>query len=162
MQSLFPMQRPGAGGMAGFGRAAEPAPLLSFKAGKMVLEADREVTGKFRITADKRRGKIEFAKGSDGLMHFRWIDRTSGRKEDDRIVFPDDIAFKRCKTGREEDRVYLLKFRGGQQPLMFWMQVQRGPRAPRRTYFPNVLTVPLPSSLLFPSPRPATSRCHVS
>ena len=119
MQSLFPQQRPGAAGGRG---GPEPVPLISFKAGKMILSPDRETNGKFQITADKRRGKIELAKGTDGLMHFRWVDRSSGRREDDRIVMPDDITFKKCKTGRENDRVILLKFRGGQQPLMFWMQ----------------------------------------
>jgi 26S proteasome regulatory subunit N13 len=122
MQSLFPQQHPGAGGFGRGGAAAEPSPLLSFKAGKMVLAPDREVSGKFLITADKRRGKIELTKGADGLMHFRWIDRSTGRREDDRIVFPQDISFKRCKTGRENDRVYLLKISGSLQPLMFWMQ----------------------------------------
>ena len=56
MQSLFPQQRPGAAGGRG---GPEPAPVISFKAGKMILSPDRETNGKFQITADKRRGKIE-------------------------------------------------------------------------------------------------------
>jgi hypothetical protein len=74
------------------------------------------------ISPDKRRGTISLEKSNDGLIHFKWTDRSSGNTEDNRIVFPGEINFKRCRTGRENDRVYMLKFQGGQQPLMFWMQ----------------------------------------
>ena len=62
------------------------------------------------------------SRSADGLMHFRWTDRSTGIIEDHRIVFPDEVSFKKGKTGRETDRVYLLKFTHAQQPLMFWMQ----------------------------------------
>ena len=119
MQSLFPISRSGAGG--GFGGAREPIVLLSFKAGKCLM-SQRQANNKFAVTPDLRRGKVELVKANDGLIHFRWVDRSSSRIEDDRIVFPDDLSYKKCKTGRENDRVYLLKFRGSNQPLMFWMQ----------------------------------------
>ena len=39
--------------------------------------------------------------GEDQLMHFKWKDRTSGTVEDDLIIFPDDVEFKKvsqCTT----------------------------------------------------------------
>merc|ERR1719378_1894536 len=54
-------------------------------------------------------------------MHFCWKDRTSGNVEDDLIIFPDDIEFKRvtqCTTGR----VYILKFKSSSRKFFFWMQ----------------------------------------
>ncbi|CAE1331429.1 RPN13 [Acanthosepion pharaonis] len=54
-------------------------------------------------------------------MHFCWKDRTSGQVEDDLIIFPDDIEFKRipqCTTGR----CYVLKFKSSVRRFFFWMQ----------------------------------------
>ena len=59
--------------------------------------------------------------GDDQLMHFKWKDRTSGNVEDDLIIFPDDVEFKKvpqCTTGR----VFLLKFKADTRKLFFWMQ----------------------------------------
>ena len=59
--------------------------------------------------------------GDDQLMHFKWKDRTSGNIEDDLIIFPDDVEFKKvnqCTTGR----VFLLKFKSTTRKLFFWMQ----------------------------------------
>lgn len=78
--------------------------------------------GKFLVTPDPRRGKIAMEKTADGVMHFRWYDRTTNQLEDDRMVFPDDVEFKRVKTGRENDRVFMLKFVGRTERIMFWMQ----------------------------------------
>lgn len=33
-----------------------------------------------------------------------------------------DCEFKKVKTGREQDRVYMLKYMSGGQRLMYWMQ----------------------------------------
>jgi hypothetical protein len=115
MDSLFPQQRPADA------TSRQPPALISFKAGKCVV-SDRQSNGKFTVTADKRRGTLSMSRSSDGLMRFRWTDRSTGILEDHRIVFPDEVSFKKCKTGRETDRVYLLKFTHAQQPLMFWMQ----------------------------------------
>jgi 26S proteasome regulatory subunit N13 len=121
MQSLFPLQRPGAGGFGSFG-GREPISLVSFKAGKCFL-SDSQSNGKFQVTPDtKKRGKIELCKGTDGMLHLRWLDRANGRVEDDRLVFPGELTFKKCKTGRENDRVYVLKFGTGSTPMLFWMQ----------------------------------------
>lgn len=54
-------------------------------------------------------------------MHFCWKDRTSGTVEDDLIIFPDDIEFKKlsqCTTGR----AFILKFKSSTRKFFFWMQ----------------------------------------
>merc|ERR1719382_2367836 len=59
--------------------------------------------------------------GDDQLMHFKWKDRTSSTVEDDLIIFPDDVEFKKvsqCTTGR----VFILKFKSTSRKLFFWMQ----------------------------------------
>lgn len=74
------------------------------------------------VTPDKRKGQIFIEQGEDDhLMHLKWKDRTTGTVEDDLIIFPDDIEFKRvpaCTTGR----VYLLKFKSTSRKMFFWMQ----------------------------------------
>lgn len=57
----------------------------------------------------------------DSLMHFCWKDRGTGTVEDDLIIFPDDIEYKRvkqCTTGR----VFILKFKSSTRKFFFWMQ----------------------------------------
>ena len=59
----------------------------------------------------------------DHLMHFRWKDRATGKVEDDLIIFPDDIEYKKvaqCTTGR----VFVLKFTITSRRMFFWMQVK--------------------------------------
>merc|ERR1711982_287501 len=54
-------------------------------------------------------------------MHFKWKDRTNGNVEDDLIIFPEDVEFKKvtqCTTGR----VFILKFKSSSRKLFFWMQ----------------------------------------
>ena len=111
MQSLFPSQ-------SSRGRRSEP--LLSCKAGKCELEAI--AGGKFRVTADVRKGQITIVKGNDGLKHFRWGDR-NGNVVDDLIIFPEEAKFSKVNTGKAEDRVFLLKFHSGDRRFMFWMYV---------------------------------------
>ncbi|KAM7345459.1 regulatory particle non-ATPase 13 isoform 3-T4 [Cochliomyia hominivorax] len=88
--------------------------LVEFRAGRMNL------IGKM-VHPDTRRGLVYLTQSDDGLMHFCWKDRTTGKVEDDLIVFPDDFEFKRveqCKTGR----VYVLKFKTSSRRMFFWMQ----------------------------------------
>ncbi|XP_065366990.1 proteasomal ubiquitin receptor ADRM1 homolog isoform X3 [Calliphora vicina] len=88
--------------------------LVEFRAGRMNL------IGKM-VHPDTRKGLVYLTQGDDGLMHFCWKDRTTGKVEDDLIVFPDDFEFKRveqCKTGR----VYVLKFKTSSRRMFFWMQ----------------------------------------
>merc|ERR1719219_2792545 len=59
--------------------------------------------------------------GDDQLMHFKWKDRTTSTIEDDLIIFPDDVEFKKvpqCTTGR----VFILKVKSTTRKLFFWMQ----------------------------------------
>ncbi|XP_073846628.1 regulatory particle non-ATPase 13 isoform X2 [Musca autumnalis] len=88
--------------------------LVEFRAGRMNL------IGKM-VHPDTRKGLVYLTQSEDGLMHFCWKDRTTGKVEDDLIVFPDDFEFKRveqCKTGR----VYVLKFKSSSRRMFFWMQ----------------------------------------
>jgi hypothetical protein len=74
----------------------------------------------FLVTADVRKGKISLVK-KDDLLHFQWLSRLTGEIEDDRIIFPHEASFKRVKTGRDNDRVYLLNLTGNQR-FMYWFQ----------------------------------------
>lgn len=88
--------------------------LLEFKAGKMQLKGNM-------VHPDKRKGLVYVHQTDDSLMHFCWKDRTSGVVEDDLIIFPDDVEYKRvaqCTTGR----VYVLKFKSTNRKCFFWMQ----------------------------------------
>ena len=73
------------------------------------------------VTPDKRKGMVMVEQGDDQLMHFKWKDRTTSTVEDDLIIFPDDVEFKKvsqCTTGR----VFILKFKSTSRKLFFWMQ----------------------------------------
>ena len=56
-------------------------PLLKFRAGKMFTSP---VDGgpKLKVSPDKRKGTILLTKEVDGMMHFKWMDRTAGKVED--------------------------------------------------------------------------------
>jgi len=88
--------------------------LVEFRAGKMSMSGTL-------VSPDKRKGMVMVEQGEDQLMHFKWKDRTSGTVEDDLIIFPDDVEFKKvsqCTTGR----VFILKFKNSTRKLFFWMQ----------------------------------------
>ena len=88
--------------------------LVEFRAGKMTMNGTL-------VTPDKRKGLVMVEQGDDQLMHFKWKDRTNGNVEDDLIIFPDDVEFKKvsqCTTGR----VFILKFKNSTRKLFFWMQ----------------------------------------
>jgi len=89
--------------------------LVEFRAGKMTMNSSN------LVTPDKRKGQVMIEQGDDQLMHFKWKDRTTGTVEDDLIIFPDDVEFKKvtqCTTGR----VFILKFKSSSRKLFFWMQ----------------------------------------
>jgi len=86
--------------------------LVEFKCGKMTLSGTT-------VTADKRKGLLYIYR--DDCTHFCWKDRTSGKVEDDLMVFPNDAEMfpvPQCTTGR----VLLLKFKEGNKKIFFWMQ----------------------------------------
>ena len=65
-------------------------------------------------------GQLTSILTSDWLLQ----DRTSGSVEDDLILMPDDVEFKAvpaCTTGR----VFVLKFKGNDKKMFFWMQVRK-------------------------------------
>uniref|UniRef100_A0A0V0G5K1 Proteasomal ubiquitin receptor ADRM1 homolog n=2 Tax=Triatoma TaxID=30075 RepID=A0A0V0G5K1_TRIDM len=105
------------GGTALFGCGASRSGsknLVEFKAGKMSMK------GKM-VHPDKRKGLVYIYQSEDSLMHFCWKDRSTGSVEDDLIIFPDDVEFKRvpqCTTGR----VYILKFKSSSRKFFFWIQ----------------------------------------
>lgn len=113
MQSLFPQQG------AGAGRAS----LIEFRAGKCSIASQPNANGKFLVTPEKtKRGKITLTTVADGLVSFKWTNSMNGTVEDDRIVFPGENVFKKVNTGRENDRIYVLKYFSGNQQFMYWMQ----------------------------------------
>ncbi|XP_014778124.1 proteasomal ubiquitin receptor ADRM1 [Octopus bimaculoides] len=88
--------------------------LVEFRAGRMTLKDKM-------VYPDKRKGLIYIYQSDDSLMHFCWKDRSLGQVEDDLIIFPDDIEFKKinqCTSGR----VYVLKFKSSVRRFFFWMQ----------------------------------------
>ena len=111
--SLFPAAPAGPHLAANQGTAA-----ISFNAGKCAVQP--QAGGKFLVTPEKRRGQVAFVKGRDGLHKFQWKDRTTGVVDFERIVFPQCATFKKVKTGREGDRVYLFDLEG--QRTFFWLQ----------------------------------------
>jgi hypothetical protein len=97
-----------------------PAPLISFKAGKMRTSP---IENRFRVEADDRRGLLSLEKGQDGAIHFLWKDRQTMQAVDDFLVFPGDQTLEKVDTGRPEDRIYLLTFKtSADRRFFFWMQ----------------------------------------
>lgn len=96
-------------------------PLLAFRAGRCVHE--RSGASKLRIRADPRRGEVRLVRSPEGMINVQWRDRTTGNMEINLECFPDDVTFKRIRTGREEDRVYELNFvSAADRRFFFWMQ----------------------------------------
>ncbi|XP_076326082.1 proteasomal ubiquitin receptor ADRM1-A-like isoform X2 [Tachypleus tridentatus] len=88
--------------------------LVEFRAGKMTMKGNM-------VHPDKRKGLVYVYQADDSLMHFCWKDRSSGSVEDDLIIFPDDVEFRKvqqCTTGR----VFVLKFKSSSRKYFYWMQ----------------------------------------
>ena len=104
------------GALFGGGRQQQASKyLVEFRAGKMNMTSEK------LVTPDKRKGTVMIHQTDDQLMHFMWKDRGTGTVEDDLIIFPDDVEFKRvaqCTTGR----VFILKFKSSSRRMFFWMQ----------------------------------------
>lgn len=99
-QSLFPQMGGGAAASSG------ASSLLSFSAGKCTLTL--LANGNYSVVADPRRGSISLSRSADRILHFKWTDRSSGVVEDDRMLFPNSVTFKRVCTPNETDRIYVL------------------------------------------------------
>lgn len=103
-----------ASGLFGHAGRSSSKNLVEFRAGKMTMKGTT-------VTPDKRKGMVYIYQSEDSLMHFCWKDRGTGNVEDDLIIFPDDIEYKRvkqCTTGR----VFILKFKSSTRKFFFWMQ----------------------------------------
>lgn len=88
------------------------APLLQFKAGKCKMEAKTDTPNKYTISPDTRKGTISLTRAADGVLHFRWLDRSDNNKViDDYAIVPKETSFTRVNTGNEADRVYILKWK---------------------------------------------------
>ena len=122
MQSLFPTH-PSTGGAIGGGRGSRT--LIEIKAGKCEMTEIQDRPGIFRVVPDKRKGSLSLF-SQDGLVRFRWTDRGTDSVVDEFIVMPEDINLKKVNTGRENDRVYLLKWNNHTRKFMFWMQDKNG------------------------------------
>ncbi|CAF1319094.1 unnamed protein product [Adineta ricciae] len=99
------------GGMTSQARSRN---LVEFKAGKMNLRGNM-------VHPDTRKGLVYLYQGNDMLMHFCWKERASNTAEDDLVIFPDEIEFKKV-TQNTTGRVYILKWRSNARKLFFWMQ----------------------------------------
>ena len=99
------------------GRSQSKA-LVEFRCGKMTFNETTKM-----VSPDKRKGLLMVTQSDDQLMHLQWKERGSGSGslEDDLILMPDDVEFKAvpaCTTGR----VFVLKFKGNDKKMFFWMQ----------------------------------------
>ncbi|UJR15845.1 hypothetical protein I4U23_002771 [Adineta vaga] len=88
--------------------------LIEFKAGKMNLRGNM-------VYPDKRKGLLYLYQGNDMLMHLCWKDRSNSSPEDDLVIFPDEIEFKKV-TQNTTGRVYILKWKSNARKFFFWMQ----------------------------------------
>lgn len=57
-------------------------------------------------------GKVQVVLTSDSLVHFQWVDRTSGEVVEDVIVFPTEAKL----VALPQPRCYTLKFGQGTRP----------------------------------------------
>lgn len=99
-------------------------PLVSFKAGLVNTERVPGDATRLRMVADPRKGEIRLTRNFDGVMELMWRDRSNGNAVHRFMVFPNDVGFKRIRTGRDADRVWELRFlaAGDARRFFFWMQ----------------------------------------
>jgi hypothetical protein len=114
MQSLFPT-------------AAQQGatPFVEFKAGRITMTPTEEGSEnkKVKCEAETTSGSISLVK-KNGTMMFQWIDRSSGDRKvvDEFVIMGDEATFKKVKTGKDDDRVVLLRWKDDTRRCMFWMQ----------------------------------------
>eukprot|EP00698_Gefionella_okellyi_P017269 TRINITY_DN5029_c0_g1_i1.p1 TRINITY_DN5029_c0_g1~~TRINITY_DN5029_c0_g1_i1.p1 ORF type:complete len:295 (+),score=61.29 TRINITY_DN5029_c0_g1_i1:52-936(+) len=87
--------------------------LVEFRAGRMTTDASI-------VKPDNRKGLVQLFADEDGIIHFSWKDRTTGKVEEDRVVVPPD-QFK--LVSQAKGRVFLLDcMENIGDRLFFWMQ----------------------------------------
>lgn len=92
----------------------QPVMLVSFPAGK--LERDGST-----VTADPRRGFFQIVvTQEDMLTHLQWRPKGQSSPEIDLIIFPGEAEF--VPVSCSPDRVFVLKWREGNERKFFWMQ----------------------------------------
>lgn len=112
MSSLFPTD--GIGGVL----STQPGPHVKFPAGIMTRDSESN-----RVTADPRKGTFQIITLADGLMHMQWQPRNSETAEEDLILFGTaETEMKLCNSCPDSARVYVLRWREGDQRMFFWMQ----------------------------------------
>lgn len=108
-------------------REEEGKTILTFKAGRMnpVLQPN----GKYLITADPRRGQASLlftlpSSSSSAALKFEWKDRRTRSVVESFTIIPEDsCTFAPIPTGRDGERVYLLRFGSNtDRRFFFWMQ----------------------------------------
>lgn len=99
-------------------------PLVAFKAGLVNTERVPGDATRLRMVSDPRKGEIRLTRNMDGTMELMWRDRSTGTAVHRFTVFPNDVGFKRIRTGRDADRVWELRFlaAGDARRFFFWMQ----------------------------------------
>jgi len=78
--------------------------------------------GKFKVSADKRKGLLTLERGQDGMLHLYWKTRPGVNTLEDYMILPGQQTFEKVDTGKDTDRVYLLQFKGQSKRRFFWMQ----------------------------------------
>jgi 26S proteasome regulatory subunit N13 len=102
----------------------EPAPLVSFKAGKMELK-QLETPGQFECAPIKTRGEVRLV-WKDSCLTWQWYDRREKKVQDDFKVQPNS-TFERVPLddkAHQQDRIYVWTrpADADDKHLMYWMQ----------------------------------------
>lgn len=110
MSSLFPAD---SGALS-----ARAPPHVSFKAGMM----NRDETTNL-VTADERKGVFQIITSpEDQLMHLQWRALNTSSVDEDLIIFSGAAEMKRVVSCSATARVFVLKWKGVDKRMFFWMQ----------------------------------------
>ncbi|PJF19796.1 Hrp1p [Paramicrosporidium saccamoebae] len=95
------------------------APIIPMDDPRIAIDEGFWDTGKLlrqdsTLVADKRRGYVVVEK--DGMLHFRWFERSASSPEDVKEV--EFLSIPQCPTGK----AFAVKFRTSSIRLYFWLQ----------------------------------------
>ena len=80
-------------------------------------------SSKFLVTPEKQKGLVSVTKTPEGVTNFQWTSRATQASEMRFMLFPGEVTYKKVNTGREGDRVYMMKWNNNNgRILMYWMQ----------------------------------------